>query len=133
MLTVSRKFLAVVREIADSMESVKVATLLTWLASVNVCDDPRIPLFAPEIFSVLTSSRDCYVLVNRLNFYWSWIDYGLLEDVVRVSGSKEASKLLDRFKSELANLQFSSSITLPSPCSKMVPADGQPHTILSSL
>ena len=131
VLAVSRKFLAVVREIADSMDSVKVTTLLTWLASVNVCDNPKIPLFTPDVFLGLESSRDCYVLVKRLNFYWSWIDYGLLEDVVRVSNSKEASRLLDRFKSELADLQFSSSITLPSPCSKMLPADEQPHTILT--
>ena len=131
LLAVSRKFLAVVREIAESMDPVKPKPLLTWLKSVNVCNDPKIPLFTPEVFSGLEDSRDSTVLVNRLSFYWSWIDYGLLEDLVRVSGCDEASKLLEGFKSELSQVPFLSPSTVPSPCSKMVPADGQPHTILT--
>ena len=131
LLAVSRKFFAVVRKIAESMEKVKSKPLLSWLASVNVCNDPKIPLFPPEVLSFLEDSSDSGVLVNRLSFYWSWIDYGLLEDLVRISGCEKASKLLERFKSELGQVPFLSSSTVPSPCSKMVPADEQPHTILT--
>ena len=127
----SRKFLAIVRKIAESLDSVKLKPLLTWLTSLNVCDDPKVPLFTPEVLSVLEGSRDSTMLVNRLSFYWSWIDYGLLEDLVGVSRCKEASKLLKRLRSELGQIPCLSSSTLPSPCSKMLPADGQPHTILT--
>ena len=131
LVVVTRKFFGIVRKISESMESMKPQPLLSWLATVNVCNDPKIPLFPPDVLSHLEDSRDSSVLVTRLNFYWSWIDYGLLEDLVRMSGCERASKLLEGFKSTLGQVPFLSSSTVPSPCSKMVPAEEQPHTILT--
>lgn len=131
LLAVSRKFIGVVREISESMESVKLKPLLSWLTTLNVCNDPKIPLFPPEILSDLEDSRDSGVLVKRLSFHWSWIDYGLLVDLVRISGCEKASKLLEGFKSTLGQVPFLSSSTVPSPCSKMIPTDEQPYTILT--
>ena len=131
LLAVFWKFSAVVRDIGKSMKSVNLKTLMNSLTNMTVSDDPKIPLFAPEFLQTLEQYKDVSTLLNRLSFYWSWIDCSVLEELVNASHCKKAIGLLEGFKSELGQVQILSSLTVPSPCAKMLPNDKQSSTLLA--
>jgi len=131
LLAVSRMFSAVVREIGESLKSLDPKKLLKHLSLLMASKDPKIPLFTPEFLASLETSTNSSMLLNRLTFQWSWIDHSILEELVSFSHSKAANKLLEKFKSELGQVPFLSSSTVPSPCPKMLPIDGQSRTLLT--
>lgn len=131
LLAVFRKFSSVVEEIGEAMSSVNYKQLLLWMGYQEASKEPRIHLYSKEYLASLDGCEDASVFLKRLSFQWSWIDHSLLEDLVRVSRCEEAAKLLEGFKAELAQVQFLSSFTVPSPCTKMLPIDEKSSTIMT--
>ena len=131
LLTVSRKFAGVVREIGKSMKSVNLKVLYLWVGFQEACKDPKIHLFSSELLAGLDKCESATTFLNRFSFQWSWMDYSFLEDLLRANRCEKGMKILEKFKSELSQVQFLSSFTVPAPCRKMLPNDEESYTILT--
>ena len=131
LLTVSRKFAGVVREIGKSMKSVNLKVLYLWVGFQEACKDPKIHLFSSELLTGLDKCENATTFLNRFSFQWSWMDYSFLEDLLRANRCEKGMKILEKFKSELSQVQFLSSFTVPAPCRKMLPNDEESYTILT--
>lgn len=133
LLAVFRRFSTFLREVGKAMKSVDTKRLFNYVEHLMACDDPKIPLFTSKEFLTFLNEKceNSYAFLKRLSFHWSWIDFSLLEDIVKASRCEKAIKLLEAFKSELNQVQFLSPSTVPAPCAKMIPNKEQPHTILT--
>lgn len=131
LFAVFRMFSAVVNDIGKSMKSTSLKNLIHSLSLLMISSsNPKIPLFTLEFIKSLSSCTTPSMLLNRLSFQWSWIDYSVLEDLVKASHCKDAVRLLEEFKSRLGQAQFLSTFTVPLPCPKMLPINKELHTIL---
>ena len=130
-LSVSTNFLNVKDQLQHILQSCDTSAMLEKCASLMASDTNNIPLFSRDFLETLKECKLAGPFIQRLAPYFNWCDHSILAAVVESCNNSDASKLLDKFDSQV---DFSLPITeypIPQPFPIMVPYDTSTHTVLA--
>ena len=85
-------------EKALNRAEVDVASLIKELSAMNIVKSKQVPLFGGDMFKEVQSIDGLW---RKLKDYWHIFDYDVLECVIKLSGCREAQKILEDFKSRI--------------------------------
>ena len=86
--------------------------VIQCLTELPADDRPDHKMFLKKELDALYESRDLEVLFSKLNLYWDYFNYGLLDHLIRSFKISEVKKKMECFKRDLKLFLFDTSLNL---------------------
>ena len=123
-------FLNLINSLLKRLTNEATTEILFYAKQLLASESYGIPLFSTEFMQIMKNIRDVHSLKIILLPFMSWLDYSILEDIVKISGSEEAILELLKYGISIDYQKPIISYPIPEVSQLMIPFDDSDYTVI---
>ena len=125
------EFLNVKRQLKHLLQSYETKAMLEMCEKLMASGTNNIFLFSSVQLQKLRECKKAPEIIETLSPYFNWSTHSVLHAVINACNNSDASKLLDKFDSQIDSSLPVTDFPIPQPSPNMIPYNTSSHTVFA--